>query len=99
VAGDLTYVVSDGEFLKIGRATDAAKRIASLQTGNPRRLVLLGVVARNIEQRIHECLGLRGVQRHVGEWFDDNAVARDLLARAGLLDSSWRIDGYVAGGA
>jgi len=92
MAGDVTYAVSDGQFLKVGRASDPEKRLASLQTGNPRRLILLGSVPRNVERQIHECMGLRGVARHVGEWFDDNAIARDLLARNGILNAAWRVE-------
>lgn len=88
-----TYLLTDGEFLKVGKTSNIDKRISSLQTGNARRLTVLGIIDRDREKQLHECLGLRGVARHTGEWFDDNVIARDLLARYGLLDATWKIDG------
>ena len=35
------YFVTDGSYVKIGVATDVSKRMASLQTGNPKKLLLL----------------------------------------------------------
>lgn len=54
--------------IKIGRAVDVPKRVASLQTGNPHRLELLAVVPGDaeLEWQLHN--GLREF-RLVGEWF------------------------------
>jgi hypothetical protein len=36
------YLVSDGEFIKVGISTNVGRRIKQLQTGNGKRLYLLG---------------------------------------------------------
>ncbi|NER90344.1 GIY-YIG nuclease family protein [Moorena sp. SIO3A2] len=64
----ITYLITDGEYLKIGLSTTAnmEKRLASLQTGNARELKLLGRKEGNWEQLIHQrfrCFRVRG------EWF------------------------------
>lgn len=54
--------------IKIGRAVDVRKRLAGLQTGNPRRLQLLYVVPgdNELEWQLHYRLR---PSRLTGEWF------------------------------
>ena len=59
--------------IKIGRSVSAKTRLASLQTGNPRSLLLVGFVTMpaddviKAEQWLHEELSQFAL---VGEWFD-----------------------------
>jgi hypothetical protein len=59
--------------IKVGRATDVRKRVASLQTGNPRPLQLLHVIpgAAELEWQLHyrirDC-------RLIGEWFAGDQI-------------------------
>ncbi len=60
-------VFADCGNIKIGRSNDPAGRQQTLQTGNPRQLVLAGVLAFDIETQLH-----RHFKRfHLGgEWFE-----------------------------
>lgn len=64
----LIYVLECGDSIKVGIAKDVPKRIASLQTGNPKRLYLLHVLPgdRRIEKALHRKLRKA---RGIGEWF------------------------------
>jgi hypothetical protein len=89
-ARGLTYVISDGEYLKVGRAKDLAVRLSSLQGGNPRRLRIYSFVSRDIERDVHQALRYDGrYQRYwvIGsEWYFDVREIRDELARFGLTE-------------
>jgi hypothetical protein len=69
------YVIAEGANgpLKIGRSVSAKNRLASLQTGNPRSLMLVGWITMSAadviraEQELHEELEPYAL---VGEWFD-----------------------------
>jgi hypothetical protein len=69
------YVIAEGPDgpLKIGRSISAKNRLASLQTGNPRSLMLIGSITMSAddvfraEQELHEALEQYAL---VGEWFD-----------------------------
>jgi hypothetical protein len=70
----VVYYVTDGTFVKVGYTTNLAKRLATLQTGNARKLEVLKVIqfstaleAYKCEQRIHKSLTRYNVR---GEWFD-----------------------------
>jgi hypothetical protein len=72
------YVISDlsGEFSKIGYAVDPIKRLASLQTGNPRKLYIHRSfmlcklsVAKKVEYWSHSIASERHA-RLEGEWFE-----------------------------
>ena len=67
------YFTKAGEYLKIGIAKDVKARLSALQTGNPVRLELRGIInnlsknkAKEYEKKFHEfyknC-------REKGEWF------------------------------
>lgn len=66
------YFVTDGRYVKIGSTTDIEKRLAGLQTGNPKKLTIMFAIPwmRNykyLESRFHRCFEKR---RLVGEWFN-----------------------------
>lgn len=71
----LTYLMFDGQYIKIGQSSDLAgafDRLKSCQTGNPRELSIIGVTSLP-EKELHE----RFANDHIrGEWF---AVSHDLL--------------------
>lgn len=73
---DEGVIYGDGGFHKIGISSDPDARLASIQTGNPRKLYLSATwrlrsdsEARRIERLLH-----RGARRHrvSGEWFASN---------------------------
>jgi hypothetical protein len=66
----VVYFLDDGTAIKIGRAEATAKRIPSIQTGNPRRLSLVAEVpgGNNLEQSLHGLFRAERL-RSDGEWF------------------------------
>lgn len=72
------YFVKEGDdnsYLKVGIASDPDRRIKELQTGNPRKLSLLGVIpceskeeARHIEKEL--LMRVEKEKRLEGEWFE-----------------------------
>lgn len=67
------YFITDGEFIKIGIASDLDRRLSQLQTGNPRELRVLYIIechdmseARSLETYLHQRLRDRCV---LNEWF------------------------------
>jgi T5orf172 domain len=66
--------------IKVGVATDVQSRIASLQTGNSRRLELLALLLGSypLERALHCELSGYCVR---GEWFDDGSGLLDFVAR------------------
>lgn len=84
------FIEETNESVKIGRAKDIEKRRRNLQTGNPRKLLLLGWIRTTedvrIEREIHEHFH---TQRANGEWFDlDPTDVLPILRHFG-------IDGFV----
>lgn len=88
------YAVKDGDAVKFGVAENAAKRFGSIQTGNPRKLELIGSVycAETIESDVHKYLADLRIR---GEWFrwtdKSRAIAmliqaRDLLGLLQFMD-------------
>lgn len=65
------YIVTDGEFCKIGKANDVARRVSQLQTGNSAQLKVLGSIAcedaMKVEKQLHTMFKDKCVRR---EWFD-----------------------------
>jgi len=68
MAEDLVYFITDGDFTKIGVSNDPKKRLANLQTSNPKRLHLIGTLrgGYSLEKRLHAHFAERRVS---GEWF------------------------------
>lgn len=64
----LVYVLECEQSIKVGIAKDVPKRLATLQTGNPKQLYLLHVLPgdRRIEKALHRKLR---TSRGIGEWF------------------------------
>jgi hypothetical protein len=67
------YFVEAGEYLKIGIAKDVKARLSALQTGNPIRLELRGIIdnlsknkAKEYEKKFHK---FYKYHRESGEWF------------------------------
>lgn len=72
--GSNVYFISDGEFVKIGKAKDVNRRVRELQTANPRKLTILKVIeckdektAFDLEHFFHQQFKLFKCK---GEWFD-----------------------------
>jgi hypothetical protein len=60
--------------IKIGVARNMVRRLAALQTGNPDRLVVLGVIRDDSPIRLESMLHSHfRAYHHVGEWFRPNA--------------------------
>lgn len=78
LAKGTVYFVRAGDKIKIGFSTDAKTRINSLQTSNPERLELLGVIdgPESHERSLHH----RFRHLHVlGEWFRAEADLLDYI--------------------
>ena len=66
---EYVYFISDGEFVKIGVSKNYQMRLVSLQTANPRKLKLLGVLEGDSyeERNLHNQFDQFRVG---GEWFE-----------------------------
>ena len=68
------YFVTDGEFVKVGRATDLEARLSGLQVGNARKLdYLFAIKLKSSEacKRVEEWMHEEYAAHHIrGEWFD-----------------------------
>lgn len=85
------YFISDGEYIKIGKANSIKNRIKSLQTGNARKLFVKFIlpcegefVAKLLEGELHEYYASKRLE---GEWFDimnevDDTVLRCFTKKA-----------------
>lgn len=78
------YVISDGEFVKIGYSKNPKKRLKAVQSGNPRQLKLVAKrevsgrrKAKALEKSLHKQYGC---YRKSGEWFC-GSVLNELLER------------------
>lgn len=62
------YVITDGEYVKIGRTTSLRNRLKDLQVANARPLTLLAFIKgyQDTEQELHYRFGHARVR---GEWF------------------------------
>lgn len=77
------YLIACGELHKIGIASDIAKRIAQMQTGNPVQLTLVGYMKCGtpalVETSLHKAYESK---RASGEWFRlDRADVAEILAQ------------------
>lgn len=78
------YVISDGEFVKIGYSKNPKKRLKAVQSGNPRQLKLAAKKevqgrrrAKALEKSLHKQYGCH---RKAGEWFC-GSILEQLLER------------------
>ncbi|MGG7632830.1 GIY-YIG nuclease family protein [Pseudomonas sp. ES1] len=98
------FIEDTNESVKIGRAKDVEQRRKALQTGNPRKLHLLGWIHTkngadvSLEKSLHKEYS---PHRGSGEWFDiDPADVLPILARhgidgfAGLSGKSFEVIGH-----
>lgn len=88
------YFLHDGtDAVKIGHTTQAAisKRIAGLQTGNPRRIELIASIPaeKKTEHRLH---GLLKEHRLIGEWYRRDEVISAVVVFASRYDSRMVVD-------
>lgn len=72
------YFISDGEFVKIGVASDPEQRIKALQTSTPHPLELLCTLEGDypLERKLHTMFA---DYRASGEWFKLNARIMDVV--------------------
>jgi hypothetical protein len=70
------------QLVKIGRSTNAVKRIRSLQTAAGVPLTTLGIVEGDSEGQLHEALK---DYRQKGEWFTWHPVVRNTIRARGVL--------------
>lgn len=85
---DCVYFITDGDFIKIGIASDLDRRVRQLQTGNPRLLTVMAVIkcrsmdeARDLETFLHRSLSDLNI---LNEWFVfDRGAIMAAVARAG----------------
>lgn len=68
------YFITDGHYIKIGKAQDPLKRLCGIQTGNPNKCELLYLIpvkcsswASELESYLH---GKYSQYQKCGEWFD-----------------------------
>jgi len=84
-----TYIISDGTAIKIGKIDTKLysvsycmkSRLKSLQTGNPRKLRILGGFRSDIETSLHR--RFKDFRLH-GEWFE-NCIAFKIFETRGYL--------------
>ena len=65
----MVYFITDGEFIKIGKANDPIERMRTMQTGNARKLKMLGYYEdydEELEGYMHKIFAKDRVR---GEWF------------------------------
>ena len=69
----IVYLVSNGEYTKIGISGNFPVRIVNLQAGSPTKLTPVGLFETDDAQRIELMLhGLYASHRALGEWFSLN---------------------------
>lgn len=80
------YAITDGTAVKLGKSADhPTLRLATLQTGNPRRLRLVAYTIGLKEQVVHK---LFRRDRLLGEWFRITARLLDFIATWGWVEET-----------
>lgn len=80
------YYITDGEYVKVGFATDPYKRLRGIQTGNPRVCEIMWLIPFKTERDAHKAEQdlhwIYATYRRAGEWFDilDKLDKRRFLA-------------------
>lgn len=77
------YVISDGENVKVGVSVDVYQRFSSIQTGNAKKLTLIGFVdgEADLEKEIHSRL----CEFHIrGEWYKWTPESQSILSSLGF---------------
>lgn len=62
------YFITDGKMVKIGRSTDPARRLRTIQTGHPKPLWLIGTISANRLSETEAQAKFAEFRGH-GEWF------------------------------
>lgn len=84
-----TYAISNGDWIKIGKAADPWVRLRQLQTGNAQKLELVAIFDGDIESKTHDAFDQRH-DRGEGEWFQDSWILREHLWLLGFYPiSKW----------
>ena len=80
----MIYLISDDEYLKIGYSVSPAARLADLQTGNARPLILLGTIEGTTayERFLHAKYEHLNVRQ---EWFEfDTSILAEFGIQEGI---------------
>lgn len=79
----MVYFITDGEFIKIGKANDPNQRLSELQTGNPKPLWIIKQIKgdEKQERRLHQIFKS---WHHRGEWFKSTP---EMLMK--IIETSW----------
>lgn len=93
-AAGVVYFITDGSgFIKIGCTCNSIEqRLSSMQTSNPRRLLLLAIISSDdmisLERSIHD--EFREMRHSIGEWFEItiDQVVQCVARRKGRLSAS-----------
>lgn len=65
------YIVTDGEYVKIGQTKERDHRLGQLQVGNPRKIVMLQEIETDDMDKTEQSLHFWYRKFHIrGEWFD-----------------------------
>lgn len=77
----MTYLLTDGEFFKIGTTLAPAERFGKVQLGNAREIVVVAMAIGDREKELHDLfdhLRVRGewfkIDREIVSWFTDNGL-------------------------
>lgn len=77
----VTYAARSGDFIKIGKTRNLARRLSQLQIGCPLPIVLFGYADGDVEWEAHRFLEELGHERVHGEWFRyDHKIKYSLVA-------------------
>lgn len=61
-----TYIIFDGEYVKIGRSYEPLRRLMSIKANNPRTIIVLALLPGDQEKELFEQYDK---YHHCGEWF------------------------------
>lgn len=88
------YFISDGEFVKIGKADDPDKRFSSIKTSNPKPLKLLYTMKGDgkLESFLHELFADYWVR---GEWFRVDGNLKEFLRRGYIIGTHETVKHYA----
>lgn len=76
------YVIKCGTHIKIGKAKNTSKRIASLQAANPDEIEVIAILTEGDGHKLERQLHKRFAEhRHRGEWFKFNGSLATWVAQ------------------
>ena len=62
----MTYFITDGRYIKIGKAVNIVMRLKELQSGNPNQLIPIIIIYADAERLFHRCFKKHRIRN---EWF------------------------------